>query len=169
PAVDRPRRAAVSSFGISGTNAHVILEAPEVEPAPETVPVVLPSVPWLVSARSAEALAGQASRLADHLRVRRDVSPAEVGWSLVTTRAALEHRAAVIGVDRNALLAGLSAVAQGESASGVVTGEVLSGRRAVLFTGQGAQRVGMGRGLYEAFPVFADAFDRVCGLFEGRL
>ncbi|WP_431937513.1 type I polyketide synthase, partial [Micromonospora sp. RP3T] len=170
PAVDRPRRAAVSSFGISGTNAHVILEEPpSVEAEQARAAVAVPVVPWLVSGRSAEALAGQAARLRDHLRQHPDVSPVEVGFSLATARAGLTHRAAVVGTDRDALLAGLSAVAEDASAPGVVTGEVSSGRRAVLFTGQGAQRAGMGRELYAAFPVFADAFDRVCAGFEGRL
>ncbi|WP_435819042.1 type I polyketide synthase [Micromonospora chersina] len=184
PEVERPRRAAVSSFGISGTNAHVILEAPEPEPGDgeaagsvgpaqgrEGAAVVadLPVVPWLVSARSAEALAGQAARLAGHVHGHDSLSAADVGWSLATTRAALEHRAVVIAASRDGLLAGLSALAEGGSAPGLVTGEVTSGRRALLFTGQGAQRPGMGRGLYDRFPLFADAFDRVCALFDGRL
>ncbi|MFI7215093.1 SDR family NAD(P)-dependent oxidoreductase [Micromonospora maritima] len=171
PAVDRPRRAAVSSFSISGTNAHVILEAPEPvadDAAAGTVPPP-PVLSWVVSARSAPALADQAARLVEHLRERADVSPVEVGWSLATTRAALEHRAVVVGGDRDALLTGLSALAEGGSAPGLMAGEVVSGRRAVLFTGQGSQRVGMGRELYAVFPVFAAAFDRVCAAFEGRL
>ncbi|WP_210406310.1 type I polyketide synthase, partial [Micromonospora sp. MH33] len=171
PVAQRARRAAVSSFGISGTNAHVILEAPEPEPVPSADPAVvdLPVVPWLVSARSAEALAGQAARLAGHVDQHEDLSAVDVGWSLATTRAALEHRAVVVAAGRDGLLAGLSALAEGGSAPGLITGAVTTGRRALLFTGQGAQRPGMGRDLYGRFPVFAEAFDRVCALFEGRL
>ncbi|MFE0592213.1 SDR family NAD(P)-dependent oxidoreductase [Micromonospora echinospora] len=173
PVVDRPRRAAVSSFGISGTNAHVIVEQAEAEadPAQASAGVDLPVVPWLVSARSAEALAGQAGRLTTFVRDRADHSPVDVGWSLATTRAALEHRAVVLGTSRDELSTGLDSLADGaaERPGALLLGQATPGRRALVFTGQGAQRPGMGRGLYEAFPVFADAFDRVCALFEGRL
>ncbi|MGB2572584.1 SDR family NAD(P)-dependent oxidoreductase, partial [Micromonospora citrea] len=197
PAVDRPRRAAVSSFGISGTNAHVIVEEPEpvaVQPKsldgqPGTTAATsvvalrageipggqpgtsadLPVVPWLVSARSGPALAGQAGRLAEYARERDALSLVDVGWSLATSRAALEHRAVVLGSTVDDLRAGLAALAKGTTAPGVVTGEIATGRRAMLFTGQGAQRAGMGRELYDRFPVYADAFDRVCYLFDGRL
>ncbi|MGC3864723.1 acyltransferase domain-containing protein, partial [Micromonospora chersina] len=171
PDVERPRRAAVSSFGISGTNAHVILELPDPEPVTSSTPaaVELPVVPWLVSARSAEALAGQAARLAEYASADEDASLIDVSWSLATSRAALEHRAVAVAPDRAGLVSGLSALAEGGSAPGLVTGEVTSGRRALLFAGQGAQRPGMGRELSDRFPVFADAFDRVCALFDGRL
>ncbi|MGK5520146.1 SDR family NAD(P)-dependent oxidoreductase [Micromonospora sp. URMC 107] len=167
PGVGRPRRAGVSSFGISGTNAHVILERPEPEPDPEVEaePVGLP-VPWVVSGRSEAALAGQAARLASFVRDRSGLSSVDVSWSLATTRAALEHRAVVWGADVDELAAGLAAVAEGRPA---VSGVVSAGRRAVLFTGQGSQRVGMGRELYEAFPVFASAFDEVCAEIDAHL
>ncbi|WP_174537890.1 type I polyketide synthase, partial [Micromonospora chalcea] len=163
PGAGRARRAAVSSFGISGTNAHVIIEQAEPEHAVgSAAPVGLP-VPWVVSGRSERGLSGQAGRLASFVR-GRGLSPVDVSWSLATSRAALEHRAVVWGSSVDELVAGLSAVAVGR-----VSGVVSAGRRAVLFTGQGSQRVGMGRELYEAFPVFASSFDGVCARFDGLL
>ncbi|MEU7716372.1 beta-ketoacyl synthase N-terminal-like domain-containing protein, partial [Micromonospora chalcea] len=178
PGVGRPRRAGVSSFGISGTNAHVILEQPEPEAVPEVAAepesapasaggasVALP-VPWVVSGRSERGLAGQAARLASFVRERSGLAVVDVSWSLATTRAALEYRAVVWGSDVDELAVGLSAVAEGRS---VVSGVVSAGRRAVLFTGQGSQRAGMGRELYDAFPVFAASFDEVCAEIDPRL
>ncbi|MFG3715949.1 SDR family NAD(P)-dependent oxidoreductase [Micromonospora sp. NPDC047730] len=169
PVVGRARRAAVSSFGISGTNAHVIVEQAEAVAVEASAVPGLPVVPWLVSGRSAEALSGQAGRLVEFVRRESGVPAVEVGWSLATARAALEHRAVVLGADRDELLAGLDVLAGGAGVGTVVSGEVVTGRRAFLFTGQGAQRVGMGRGLYDSFPVFASALDGVCGHLDRAL
>ena len=178
PAGGRPRRAGVSSFGISGTNAHVVLEEPPsaedgdaVEaarsagegvngPAGEvTAPVaVLAGGPgaWVVSGRSAEGLAAQAGRLAGFVASRPELDPADVGWSLATTRSVFEHRAVVTGGDREELAAGLAAVAAGNPAAGVVTGSASgAGRTVFVFPGQGGQWAGMGRELAAVSPVFA--------------
>jgi polyketide synthase 12 len=174
---DRPRRAGVSSFGISGTNAHVIVEeAPAGGPASRagepSVRVEPRVVPLVVSGGSREALAAQAGRLAGHVKQRAGLGLADVGWSLVTSRAALAHRGVVVAADRDAALAGLGALAAGESAAGVVSGRMRgggAGRVGFVFSGQGSQRAGMGQGLYEAFPVFAEAFDEVCARFDEDL
>ncbi|MGA4991462.1 SDR family NAD(P)-dependent oxidoreductase [Nonomuraea bangladeshensis] len=164
-AADRPRRAGVSSFGISGTNAHVIVEEP---PAEEPSPVSVPdTLPVLLSAKSEAALRAQADQLAGFVAEHDEVTPVEVAAGL-TRRAALEHRAVLPAADREELLAELRALAAGESAAAVV-GRVRPGRVAVLFSGQGAQRPGMGRGLYAAFPAFARAFDEACALLEAEL
>ncbi|MFJ1540959.1 type I polyketide synthase [Micromonospora chalcea] len=176
-ATDRPRRAAVSSFGISGTNAHVILEeapgddAPSTDEAPSAVdaPVALPLAPVFLSARTPEALAGQAGRWADHLARVDAPRPVDVAVSSVS-RAGLEHRAVVLAGDADDLLAGLRALAAGEPTGAVTTGaSAPRGRVAFLFSGQGAQRAGMGRELYGAFPVFAAALDEVCGHLDPLL
>ncbi|WUI04678.1 SDR family NAD(P)-dependent oxidoreductase [Micromonospora sp. NBC_00421] len=163
PATGRPRRAAVSSFGLSGTNSHVVLEqAPPVEDA-EPVEVSAPPVLlWPLSGRSAAALAGQADRLREFLT---DERPADVGFSLGTGRSAMEFRGLAVGAETADLVPGLDALAAGSG----VAGRVTTGRTAVLFTGQGAQRVGMGRELAGAFPVFAAALDEVCGTFTPML
>ncbi|WP_345006253.1 type I polyketide synthase, partial [Streptosporangium album] len=162
PAAGRPRRAGVSSFGYSGTNAHVIIEqAPEEEhqtEEPDMAPVPR-TVPWVISGRSAQALRAQAGRLLAYVEERPEIDLLDVGFSLVTTRSALEHRAVVVGGDREEFVHGLRALTAGSAVTG--------GKTAFLFTGQGSQRVGMGRELYEAFPAFATAFDAVCAGFEG--
>ncbi|WDV49619.1 type I polyketide synthase [Streptomyces coeruleorubidus] len=183
PVSDRPRRAGVSAFGIGGTNAHVILEeAPEKETAvsreaavppaaavsPE--PAATPPVPWLLSAADETALRAQARRLAAEVATRPGQSSTDVGYSLAVSRSALTHRALVPAGDRTRMLDALNAFAQGRDTPGVVRG--LAGpeiRTAFLFTGQGAQRPRMGAGLRAAFPVFADAFDKVRRYLDDRL
>jgi acyl transferase domain-containing protein len=172
----RPRRAGVSSFGFSGTNAHTILEeAPADARVRDRVrpPLRTEVVPWLVSGRTAAGLAAQAGRLAEWVRARPELDPADVGWSLAATRSAFEHRAVVTGASREELAAGLAAVAAAAGpAAGVVTGAVRSGgvpRVGFVFAGQGSQRAGMGAELHAASPVFAAAFDQACGLLEAEL
>ncbi|MFJ9953140.1 type I polyketide synthase [Kitasatospora sp. NPDC091207] len=167
PEADRPRRVGVSSFGISGTNAHVVLEsAPAVEAEEPAAP--RGAAPWPVSGRSAGALSAQAARLSEFLAGEPEFVPVDVAATLVS-RAALEHRAVVLGSARAELVDGLAALAAGESSARVVSGVAVEGRTAFLFTGQGAQRAGMGRELYEGSPVFAAAFDAVCAELEPRL
>ncbi|BBX96268.1 hypothetical protein MLAC_15620 [Mycobacterium lacus] len=176
PAGDGPRRAGVSSFGISGTNAHVILEqAPIRPPEPESPESVAPErndlvTAWVLSARSERALANQAKRLAAHVAGDASLSLADVGWSLVTTRSVFDHRAVVVGRDRDHLLAGLLGLAAGDPDPGVVVGRARSvGKTAFVFPGQGAQRLGMGRQLCEQFPVFAKAFDEAVTALDPHL
>ncbi|MFJ4520653.1 type I polyketide synthase [Streptomyces sp. NPDC088810] len=155
----RPRRAAVSSFGASGTNAHVILEeAPDTEPAARpAVPAGV--VPLVVSARSTASLAAQAGRLAAFAGVT-DAAPAEVAGALVARRALLSERAVVVAGSREEVLAGLGALARGESSPLLVTGTVAGsggpGKTVLVFPGQGSQWLGMGRELLETSPVFAE-------------
>ncbi|MEU6343761.1 type I polyketide synthase [Streptomyces sp. NPDC046977] len=157
PESGRARRAGVSSFGFSGTNAHVIVEqAPEPEaeseaPSSADGPAV---VPWVLSGKSAVALRGQAERLSGWLAGGAGLaaSVADVGWSLASSRAALEHRAVVLGDHA----AGLSAVAQGVPAAGVVSGRVVGGKTVFVFPGQGSQWVGMAEELLDSSPVFAE-------------
>ncbi|MEU2667201.1 SDR family NAD(P)-dependent oxidoreductase [Micromonospora sp. NPDC007220] len=172
PAVDRPRRAAVSSFGISGTNAHVIIEQPPAELVEGEIVAgnVPPLVPVLLSARDGASLVAQAGRWASWLAADGGVRPLDAAWSSVVSRSVLEHRAVVAGTGRDELLAGLEALAAGEPSGGVFAGPGgPRGQLALVFSGQGAQRAGMGRELSEAFPVFAAALDEVCGHLDPLL
>ncbi|MEJ2857942.1 MULTISPECIES: SDR family NAD(P)-dependent oxidoreductase [unclassified Saccharothrix] len=168
PTTDRPRRAAVSSFGMSGTNAHVIIEEPPAPATPSPVsveaaggPVV---VPWVLSGRSEAAVRDQARRLLDHVEANPDQDIAAIGRSLATTRVTFDHRTTVVGADRDELVAALIAVASGSEPGTVVT----PGKTAFLFTGQGSQRLGMGDELKQ-FPVFADAFAEACAALDPHL
>ncbi|MDX3619782.1 type I polyketide synthase, partial [Streptomyces europaeiscabiei] len=162
--VERARRAGVSSFGLSGTNAHVILEEAPADPAPEKSGTDDGAVlPWLVSARSAEAQRAQAGRLLTVLGERHDSAPVGLARALASTRTSFEQRSVVLAATREEFVEELQTLHLGETGLRTVTGVTREGgRTAFLFSGQGAQRAGMGRELYEAFPVFADAFDAVC-------
>ncbi|MFC9293560.1 type I polyketide synthase [Streptomyces sp. NPDC057010] len=174
PSTGAPYRAAVSAFGVSGTNAHVVLEQP---PAPEAVaageegvaPPALPVIPWVLSGKTPEALAAQAGRLLSRVEDDPGLAPADVAYALATSRSSMDHRAAVTGRDREGLLAGLRSLAEGVPGPGSVRGVRRDGRTAFLFTGQGAQRAGMGRELYEAYPAFAAAFDAVAAELDPYL
>ncbi|WP_461029215.1 type I polyketide synthase, partial [Streptomyces sparsus] len=160
PQTGRPRIAGVSAFGVSGTNAHVIVEQYETpEPdATRSSPARLPALVWPLSARTEEALRAQAHTLAAFVARRPDLDPHDVGRALATTRAHFEHRAVVVTKDPERLSEALTELANGASPADVLTGsDQGESRSAFLFSGQGAQRPGMGRELYEAFPVFADA------------
>ncbi|MCZ7434199.1 SDR family NAD(P)-dependent oxidoreductase [Streptomyces sp. WMMC1477] len=160
---DHPRRAGVSGFGISGTNAHVILEeAPEQNPrrepaAPDRPALAADVVPLVLSARSADALAGQAGRLREFLNGEAGTAAAlaDVGRSLAATRAGLEHRAVVLAADHEQATAGLAALAAGRGAPGVVSGAPSPGRVVMVFPGQGSQWFGMARELLARSEVFA--------------
>jgi len=171
PSGEGPRRAGVSSFGISGTNAHVIIEEP---PALEAEYVVVQhdtrETAWVLSARSEQALANQANRLLAHVSGNTALSPVDVASSLVTTRAVFDHRAVVVGADRDRLVAGLIELAAGEPSAGVITGRVRSAAKTVfVFPGQGSQWLGMGQQLYGHFPEFAQAFDEAVAALDPHL
>ncbi|MFJ8747523.1 SDR family NAD(P)-dependent oxidoreductase [Embleya sp. NPDC127516] len=181
----RPRRAGVSAFGVSGTNGHLILEqAPEEVSAPEEMPASgqRPAsdaadqgsggagglVPWVVSARSERALRAQAGKLRDFAAAGADI--ADVGWSLVSTRARLEHRAVVLGRDRDELLSGMASLRDGVESAGVVRGVAGKlGGSVFMFPGQGARWAGVARPLYDTFPVFAQSLDEICARFDAHL
>ncbi|UUU39570.1 type I polyketide synthase [Streptomyces sp. NBC_00162] len=170
PLNGRPRRAGVSSFGVSGTNAHLILEeAPAEEAQP---PLVSPgAVPLVVSARSAGSLAGQAGRLASYLEsAAGEVSPASVAGALVSGRAVFGERAVVVADSAEEALTGLRALAQGDSALGVVSGSAVGsdalGKVVWVFPGQGSQWAGMGRELLESSPVFAERIAECAAALE---
>nr|WP_268996134.1 type I polyketide synthase [Streptomyces griseomycini] len=156
PAVDRPRRAGVSSFGFSGTNAHTIIEQAPETASPDLAPTVPGAVPWVLSARSAEALRQQAARLREDLE-RGDgaVTVADIAHSL-RSRALFDHRAVVVGRDREDFRTGLTALAEGREAPNVVTGTAGSRGTGTVFVfpGHGTQWVGMALELLDSAPEF---------------
>ncbi|WP_344379076.1 beta-ketoacyl synthase N-terminal-like domain-containing protein, partial [Streptomyces rhizosphaericus] len=168
PEKGRPRRAGISSFGVSGTNAHVILEqAPEVavaEAESESDGADAPGlvatggvVPWLLSGKTPAALRAQAERLVSHLETGAAPRAVDVGWSLATTRAALEHRAVILATDTNGGTATARALAEGRPDPLLITGQTgTDGKTAFVFPGQGAQWVGMGAQLLQTSTVFAE-------------
>jgi len=173
PDTDEPRRAGVSAFGVSGTNAHLILESapppePGTEPEHTTGVAGETAVAWLLSARSEAALRAQAARLRPHAEGPQAPSGADgishvrqVAWSLATTRAALDHRAVLVGAEPADFARGLDALAAGESAAWLVQGRAQPGAQvAFVFSGQGGQWEGMGRQLLRSSPVFAEEIGR---------
>ncbi len=172
---DEPRRAGVSSFGISGTNAHLILEEPPIvaeqqQDVAAAPPEELEIVPWLLAAKGEKALRAQAERLKEHT-ARTEPSCLDVGLSLAC-RSEFEHRAAVLGGGTADFLDGLKRLAAGaDLPANVIDGVARKGGSptAFLFTGQGAQYGGMGSELYGGFPVFRQALDQVCDLFQVHL
>ncbi|MFJ3221690.1 type I polyketide synthase, partial [Kitasatospora sp. NPDC086801] len=177
PEREQPRRAGISSFGVSGTNAHVIIEQASAEQVtadqgsePDKPVRRAHPVPLAVSGHTPQALRAQASNLLASLAGRSDVDLPDLGFSLVSSRASLEHRAVVLAEDLESALDGLRAVAAAEPASGVVAGVARSGgRTGLVFTGQGVQRLGMGAELARVFPVFGAALDEVCGELDRHL
>ncbi|MEV6478200.1 beta-ketoacyl synthase N-terminal-like domain-containing protein, partial [Streptomyces sp. NPDC051657] len=172
PERDRPARAAVSSFGVSGTNAHIILEAPGTADGTPSIDGADSAAgtgstgstegaagaprPWLLAARTPDALRGQAQRLYDLVSVRPELRDADIELSLRTGRTPFDHRAVITGDDRETRAGALAALARDERSPHVVTGKAVRGDAVFVFPGQGSQWIGMGLDLYETYPVFAE-------------
>ncbi|WP_281154749.1 type I polyketide synthase, partial [Streptomyces sp. HYC2] len=177
PETERVRRAGVSSFGISGTNAHVILEQPArvvqgtvvAASVPEADVVEPAVVPWVLSGKSPEALRDQAVRLLAAVTEEPAPRPADVAHSLLVTRSLFAHRAVVLAGEHEETVRALTALAAGATDPAAVSGSVVSGHSVALFSGQGSQRLGMGRELYGRFPVFAEVLDAVLAVLDGEL
>ncbi|HYO72994.1 MAG TPA: SDR family NAD(P)-dependent oxidoreductase [Archangium sp.] len=166
-----PRLAGVSAFGMSGTNAHIILEEAPPPAAPTRTPAPRPTHLLTLSARREEALVALARRQAEHLTAHPELDAADVCFTLNTTRARMPHRLAVVGGSPQALAASLSAFASGTKPEQVALGRAgnTPPRVAFLFTGQGAQFTGMGRRLYDTSDVFRDALERCAARLKPRM
>jgi acyl transferase domain-containing protein/NADPH:quinone reductase-like Zn-dependent oxidoreductase/acyl carrier protein len=176
PRGEQPRRVGVSSFGISGTNAHAILEeaprdlATEERSSRDDVAEEEAAIlPFLISAKSEESLRDQAQQLHAHLQENPQVGQLDLAFSLATARAQMDRRAVVVGSTRKDLLQALDVLRSDAPAGSVVTGAPGAGKTAFQFTGQGAQRAGMGAELYGRFSVFASALDEVCAEVDPQL
>ena len=171
-----PRRAGISSFGISGTNAHLILEQPPTphpHPHPDPDPGAGPgpgrvALPWLLSAKTAPALAAHATRLHHHLATHPGLDPAAAATTLAT-RTPFPHRAAITATSPEDITAALTALAAGQTHPALITGTAHPGKHAYILTGQGAQHPGMGQQLYHAYPTFAHALDQACDALDTHL
>jgi acyl transferase domain-containing protein/NADPH:quinone reductase-like Zn-dependent oxidoreductase/NADP-dependent 3-hydroxy acid dehydrogenase YdfG/acyl carrier protein len=178
PRGERPRYAGVSSFGISGTNAHIILAEPPVSSGAavaardtdsERPGTPAAPLPFLLSGKNEQGLRAQAQKLQAHLQDHPELRPIEVAFALATMRPHHDQRAVIVGNDLGTLLGGLEALQNDQPLASVHRGRVSDGKTAFLFTGQGAQRAGMGRELYASFPVFAEALDSVCAELDRHL
>jgi polyketide synthase 8 len=176
PPSDRPRRVGISSFGISGTNAHIVLEEPPAVAEPEDdAPIAEPParpLAWTVSGNTPKALRDQARKIATYLRAQPRFWPTDVAITLDRGRTHFDHRAVVVGRAPDELLTGLERLAGGSGAAHLVRGRRSpsgAGPLAVIFSGQGSQHARMGRDLYVAFPDFAAAFDAACDVFDPHL
>ncbi|MEV4727829.1 beta-ketoacyl synthase N-terminal-like domain-containing protein, partial [Micromonospora humida] len=159
PHHDRPRRAAISSFGISGTNAHLILEQPEPQPTTPDEPTPTDTLlTWTVTAHTPDALHDQAQRLHDHL-THHPQPPHHISHALATTRTRHPHRATITGHTLHDLLTGLNAITTNTPHPGTATGHATTTKTLFQFTGQGSQRPHMGAELHTRHPAFAETFD----------
>ncbi|WP_275460300.1 beta-ketoacyl synthase N-terminal-like domain-containing protein, partial [Streptomyces sp. VNUA24] len=174
PHDDLPRTAGVSSFGLGGTNCHLVLSdwrgrGTPAAPEPSYAPLPAPVTPVALSGRDEPALRAQAARLLDHLADRPELGTGEIAYSCATTRTHFARRAVALATDRDDLLASIAALTEGRPVPRLVEGTAREGGLAFLFTGQGSQRPGMGAALHTTFPVFADAFDAACEEMDRHL
>ncbi|EEQ28107.1 polyketide synthase [Microsporum canis CBS 113480] len=172
PSDSRPRRAGVSAFGIGGTNAHVIVEEsprPILKKGGYATPLALPvAIPFLLSGHSDFALRAQAEKLRLHVGsgIGKDNCLSDIAYSLATARTHFQRRVVVVASDKAQLLGELASVSSG-SGKFLNGNEVGKASVGILFTGQGSQRLGMGKDLYAVYPVFRNILDNIAALFSG--